>query len=513
MAPAALLPLVVGAAVDAGVVTGDLGVVARHAAVVVALGLVATAGQVVLTWTGHTAWLHGATSLQRTVVEHAVGLGAALGPQVRAGEVTAVTANDVNRVGRVYEVLGRAAGAVVSSAVVAVVLTTRSPLLGAVALVGVPLAVLGVGPLLAPLQRRESAQREELVAVTAQAGDIVAGLRILRGVGGESRFLERFRRATERVRVAGVALARSRAWLSAAEVALPGLVLVTITWLGARLALAGELGPGELLAFYGLSAFLVLPVGVLTEAAGVVTSGRVAAARACRLLALRPLVAEPAEPAAVPDLALDGAHDLRDPASGLHARAGRLTVLDASGPDAGAPLARLARLAEPAAGERPSLGGVPVDALPGADLRALVVHADREDLWFSGPLRDELVVHGTVTVEAALAAAAAGEIVDGLPAGLDEPLGERGREVSGGQRQRLALTRALLTDAPVLLLEEPTSALDAHTEAAVAAGVATLRRGRTTVVVAAGPTWRRVADDVVTPDPETPDPEPLRGGS
>lgn len=493
MLPGALLPLVVGAALDTGVATGDVATLSTDAAVVVGLGLVAMAAHAGQDFLAHTLWLHGASTLQRTVVGHAVGLGSSLAPQVPGGEVAAVPATDVNRVGSLFEVTGRAVGAVVAAVVVGIALVGRSPLLGGVALVGVPLAVVGIGPLLAPLQRRKDDQRAEMVAVTAQAGDIVAGLRILRGVGGEARFLARFREATARVRRAGIEVARSESWLAGAEIVLPGLVLVAVTWLGARLAVERELAAGELLAFYGVAAFLVVPVTVLTEAAGIFAGARTAARRACTLLALRPLLPDPALPATPPP----GPLDLADTTTGVRARAGELTVVDpAVGGDA--LLARWARLAPADPGERALLGGIPLETLEPGAVRARVVHAHHEDLWFSGPLRAELVVRGGVDVDTALAASAATEIVDALPAGLDEHLGERGREVSGGQRQRLALARALLTDAEVLLLTEPTSAVDAHTEATIAAGVTALRRGRTTVVVTASPLWHGVADAVVT---------------
>lgn len=492
MLPGAMIPLVVGVAVDEGVAPGDRGVVVACAAGVVGLGLAQTVAHAAQDFLAHGLWMHGASALQRTVVGHAIGLGASLGPQVPGGEVAAVPANDVNRVGNLLENLGRVVGAVVAAVVVGVVLLGRSPLLGTVALVGVPLAVAGIGPLLVPLQRRQDVQRERITAVTAQVGDIVAGLRILRGIGGEARFLARFRGATDRVRRAGIAVVRSDSWLAAAEVALPGLVLVVITWLGARLAVEGELAVGELLAFYGVSAFLVIPVTTLTEAAGAFTRARAAARRACALLALRPLQPGPDAPVALPS----GPLNLDDSATDVHARAGELTVVDAAVADAGL-LARWARVATPTAGRSASVGGVDVADLDGTALRARVVLAHHEDLWFSGPLRAELLVHGGVDVAGALEAAAATEIVEGLPEGLDEHLGERGREVSGGQRQRLALARALLTDAEVLLLEEPTSAVDAHTEASIAAGVAALRRGRTTVVVTRSPLWHGVADAVV----------------
>ncbi|NMO89556.1 ABC transporter ATP-binding protein [Actinomycetospora sp. TBRC 11914] len=492
LAPAAVIPLVAGAAVDAGVSRGDTGALLRDVAVILALGLAQMASGGLLDFLGHALWLHAASATQRTVSAHVLGLGASLAPQAESGDVTAVTTSDVGRIGNLFETAGRLVGSVVAFGVVGAGLVARSPLLGAIALVGVPLAVVGIGPLVAPLQRHLDDQRRELTAVNALAADIVAGLRILRGVGGEARFAARVGDATQRVRRAGVRVARSTAALAAAEVLLPGAVLVTLTWLGARLAVAGTITAGELVAVYGASAFLVVPVSTATETVGSLAAARAAARRVVRLLALRPVLTSPADPVPVPP----GAPDLHDPVTGLHAPAGALTVVDA-GPAASALAVRLTRSVGPDDGEAVRVGGVPVDRVELAALRRRVVHAHPEDLWFSGRLGDELVVHGALDVAAALEAAAATEIVDGFPAGLDEVLGERGREVSGGQRQRLGLARVLLTDADVLVLSEPTSAVDAHTEAWIAARVAVLRRGRTTVVLSQGPPWRHVADHVV----------------
>jgi ABC-type multidrug transport system fused ATPase/permease subunit len=490
LVPGAVIPLVVGAAVDAGVAHGDTGALTRDIALVLALGVAQMISGGALDFLAHGMWLHAASATQRTVDGHVLRLGASLAPQATGGDVTAVTTSDLSTIGNLFETAGRLAGSVVAFGVVGAGLVARSPLLGVVALVGVPLAVAGIGPLIAPLQRHTDDQRGALTAVNALAADIVAGLRILRGVGGEARFAARVGEATARVRDAGFRVARSTAWLAGAEVLLPGAVLVVITWLGARLAVSGTIGPGELVAVYGASAFLVVPVTAATEAAGSLAAARAGARRVVGLLRLRPLLDPPADPVAL----LRGAPDLHDPLTGLTAPAGALTVVDA-GAGAAALADRLARF--PGAAAPGQVAGVPVDRVDIATLRRRVVHAHPEDLWFSGRLRDELVRHGRLDVGTALGAAAATEIVEGFPDGLDEYLGERGREVSGGQRQRLALARVLLTDADVLVLSEPTSAVDAHTEAWIAARVAVLRRGRTTVVLTQGSPWRHVADHVV----------------
>jgi len=128
------------------------------------------------------------------------------------------------------------------------------------------------------------------------------------------------------------------------------------------------------------------------------------------------------------------------------------------------------------------------------------VYAHNQDIWFSGVLREQLAPArpSGVDITEALYVADADDIVEALPNGVDEVIGERGREVSGGQRQRLNLARALATDADVLVLDEPTSAVDAHTEARVTERVAALRRGRTMVVFSQSPLWTHVADEVFT---------------
>ena len=143
---------------------------------------------------------------------------------------------------------------------------------------------------------------------------------------------------------------------------------------------------------------------------------------------------------------------------------------------------------------------MPVSTLPLTELRRRVVVSETDPLLFSGPLREELDPWGRASDEqlvAAIAVANAEDVLDSLPDGLDGHMEERGRSFSGGQRQRLVLARALLADAEILVLVEPTSAVDAHTEARIARRLHEARRGRTTVVMTASPLVLDQADRVV----------------
>ena len=136
------------------------------------------------------------------------------------------------------------------------------------------------------------------------------------------------------------------------------------------------------------------------------------------------------------------------------------------------------------------MNGVPLTDFSLFDTRSNIVVSDIEPRLFSGELRYELLPHGELTDErilAALDATSSLDVLDALEDGLDTVVEERGRSFSGGQRQRLTLARAILTRADLLILVEPTSAVDTHTEGRIAARLGDVRRGNTTVVASTSP--------------------------
>jgi ABC-type multidrug transport system fused ATPase/permease subunit len=493
MVSQALMPAVIGTAIDAGVTRHNPGALAGWAGVLLFLGILQAVSGIMRHRCAVTNWLSATYRTIQVTVRQAGRLGATLPKRLATGEVVSIGTNDVNHIGNTLDITARAMGALVALVTVAVILLRASLPLGLVVVLGVPVLATLVALLIRPLHRRQQAYRQSSGQLTTRASDIVTGLRILRGIGGEATFSARYRAESQSVRAAGVRVARVESVLDGVQILLPGLFVAMVTWLGARFAVAGSITVGQLIAFYGYAVFLLVPLRTLTEFADRLTRGHVAAGRVTRLLALEPELTDPAVPATVPTRPFD----LTDPESAVVIRPGRLTAIAAvRSADAVAIADRLGRYAD----SDVRAGGVRLTDLARARVRELILVADNDARLFSGRLRDELSGPRAVRNEqlaAALRAASAEDIVAALPDGLDTEVAERGREFSGGQQQRLRLVRALLADPPVLVLVEPTSAVDAHTEARIASQLAAARAGRTTVVCTTSPLVLDQADHVI----------------
>ena len=493
MGAQAAVPAALGAGVQAAA-NKQPQTVALWAVVVLILGIAQAIAGVLRHRMAVANWITAASRIQQLVARRARDLGADLPRQISTGEVVSVTASDVERIGSAFDVAARFAGAIVAFIGVGIVLILASPTLGLIVLIGMPLLSLVILPLLRPLERRESLQRHKSGEASAIAADTISGLRVLRGIGGEQLFVSRYRQASQSLRTAAVSTARVRSALDALQVLLPGFFVVLITWLGARLALEGVLSVGELVAFYGFTAFLVLPLRTITETADKWTRARVAARRVTAILSLGRSDEEPTtSTGAHPELT--SAPSLVDSDSGVSVNAGELVGVVCSDPGVTGILAdHLAGYGERSA--RVTVGGTPLSDLSLDELRTVVILQDKDPVILSGSLADLLVVPGSdrSALPAAIWAAAADDVIEGLGgnpadvhAGYDAELPERGRTLSGGQRQRLSLARSLMAQPPVLILDEPTSAVDAHTEARIAERLREQRSGHATLVFTTSP--------------------------
>ena len=531
----ATVPAFLGQALDAGIENGLNARVWGIGALLLVLFVVYAVGDTMLSYFGVAAWMRTAFDVDRLAGRQVSATGADLSRQVSTGEVATIIASDAEYLGNLIEYLPALLGAAASFIVVAVLMLRTSVSLGLVVILGMPLVAAIVTLVIRPLQKRQAVQREAQSAVTTITTDTVAGLRILRGIGGEDVFARRYREASQELRRRGVEVASSQATLMTLQVLLPGLFAAIVVWIAARMAVSGSLTPGGLITFYGYTAYLSWPLWVFTNSVQDYTRAIVGARRLSRLLEVTPAAGSLVERLDLdPATARPVSGNLVDTGSGLRLEEGRMTALVCPDPEVSAELAtRLGRFTD--SGPTVTLAGRPLTTMPLGQVRASIVVSGATAQLFTGTLREALDVRGgpdpqpagvtdLVRAEAerttgadvdqqvraqereapgddrlleAIEIADAGDVLTSLSEGLAGMITEKGRSLSGGQRQRVALARALLTEAPALVLIEPTSALDSHTEARVAARVHRARAGRTTVVVTASPLVLEACDEVV----------------
>lgn len=486
-----LPPYLLSQAIDQGLGPGKFGALLRWTGALLGLGVLTAVLAIYRHRTMTRVRMDAAFRAVRALVDQATLLGATLNRRVGAGEVATIGIADVLTLSTSLTVAGPGVGALVAYFVVAALLVPISGLLAAIVLLGAPVVAVLVGPLLGRLRAAGAVYRARQGELTTRMVDIVEGLRVLNGIGGKQLYAARYHRESAAVRDEGFRVGAISSWIPALGVGLPLLFLAAVTWVGARLADAHTISVGDLVAVYGYVAVLVVPVAELIESGTMLTQAVVAARRVIAVLRLipdsaaRPVTAQPPEEPA----------ELRDPVSGVWLAVGRFTALASGNPaDAVTIVDRLGGFAS----AEVTWGGIALRDLDRTAVHERILVADNEADLFAGPLRDALAGRfadrSDAAIRRAVRDAAAEDIVDGLAGGLDAELAPRGRTLSGGQRQRLRLARALLADPEILLAVEPTSAVDAHTEAAIAARLRAARAHRTTLVTTTSPLLLAHAD-------------------
>ncbi|MEU3020312.1 ABC transporter ATP-binding protein [Nocardiopsis sp. NPDC007018] len=445
---------------------------------------------------------------------------------LRSGEILAVATSDAEQVATYVR-----AWAMGIAQVTAIVVTTATLLainvpLGLGVLLGVPLMLLLLRIPAARITRRTEAKQATAARATAMATDLVGGLRVLMGIGARHNASLRYQRASERALTASVGAAATNGLYTGLVTAAGAVFLGVVAGAAGWMALRGHLTIGELVIVVGLAQFLTEPVRALGLVGQLFAIARASAQRLTRLLnapdAVHPgdRLLPDALPEVPPAVELRGvSHGTLDGVDLTLAQGEFVGILTTDPRDAEALVDLLAGRAEGAGGTA-LVGGRPVPELDLTSLRRAVLVEEHDSVLFEGTLRTNLVVsrtarggHTAPSTEAAantdddrflreaLAAAAAEDLVSGHPDGLDRPVADRAANLSGGQRQRVALARALVADPPVLVLHDPTTAVDAVTEAAIAQGTAALRAARApggaTLVIASSPALLARADRVV----------------
>ncbi|MGO1834859.1 MAG: ABC transporter transmembrane domain-containing protein [Actinomycetaceae bacterium] len=331
----AAIPLVLGIALDAGLTDGLAAATWWGAAVVLLVGVVAALSSAY----GHLyeiySWVQGSLPTSRVVGHHVTRVGPNITARAPTGEIVSTITNDTFHLGNFFEQWQRLVGSVAGVLFVGIVLLRSSLTLGLLVLVGMPIVLALVALLIKPLQKRQWAQREAQGQLGALATDTVAGLRVLRDIGGEDTFSGRYAERSQAVRRAGVAVATIAGIMRGAQVLLPGMFVAFVVWYGARMAVDGQMTPGDLVTLFGFMTYLAAPLQSITQFIQLAVRARVGARKVVTVLGTTPSAgtlaeSEEADARPVPSPATTGVA-LEDPVSGLAVDAGTMRSPPASG--------------------------------------------------------------------------------------------------------------------------------------------------------------------------------------
>ncbi|MFI7099482.1 ABC transporter transmembrane domain-containing protein [Streptomyces sp. NPDC050161] len=497
----AAVPVLIGAVVDHAVRGGGVGDLALWIGLLAALFLALTAAMRLGGRWNRQGSQGAAHDLRMVAVARILDPRGFANGARSSGTLLSTATSDTLRIGLGNRAWVIGSGAFAALAFGAVALLLTSVPLGLLVLLGLVPLLAATRLLAKPLSARGSAEQAQVAKATGTAADLVRGLRILKGIGAESAAQGRYRTASRSALAATVRAARWDAGYRAVTLLLNGLFLAVVTWVGARFTVEGTISIGEFVASVGLAQFLIGPSNRFGGAMSLRARARGSAGRLAALLSEPYAVADGERTAPPPppeELAIDGVKYGPDLRLDLRVESGTALGIVAPDPaDAAALLDVLALRTVPDEG-RISLGGIPLTDLELGAARSALLVADHDADLFDATVTENVAVSGRPErVAAAMAAADADEVIRALPDGADSRIGERGRTLSGGQRQRVALARALAADPPVLVLHEPTTAVDAATEAKIATGLRELRTGRTTVLVTTSPILLQSCDRVV----------------
>ncbi|RKR85913.1 putative ABC transport system ATP-binding protein [Micromonospora pisi] len=501
----ALVPVIIGVVVDQAVATGSTTALVRW---LVVLGLVFAGLSTSFRFAaraGERAAEQAAHRIRRELTARVLAPYGGVERGHLPGALVNIATSDASRVGAVNMALTAGAAALAALVTTAVVLLHTSVPLGLLILLGAP-PVLWIAHLLGgPLQRRSEAEQENAAHASGVAADLVSGLRILKGIGAEQAASARYRLINRRSLAATLRAARAQAWHDGALIAVTGAFITAVALLGARLAIQGDITIGELIAAVGLALFLLNPLSTLSWVNAELAQARASAARVAAVHAAAPAVHPGTVDLADPvrgELRFDNVTDGPLRISTLRVSPGELLGVVAPDPAAASALVRcLAREADPETGTI-TLDGVALTDLDPARVRTAMLTASHDAVLFAGTVRENVTAAGNSEgpLETVLTATTVDQVARVLPDGLGTPVSERGHSLSGGQRQRIALARALHAEPPVLVVHEPTTAVDTATEARIATSLRQLREGRTTILVTSSPALLAVTDRVVLLD-------------
>jgi ATP-binding cassette, subfamily B, bacterial len=452
--------------------------------------------------------------LRIAVYDHLQRLSLGFHHKRQKGDLVTRVTGDVDAVGTLFsQQLGELAQAGLLAFGMVVVVMVIDPVLGLVAISTLPVMLLLSSIFRRRVKTQSRVRRAQDGQIASLANEALSAMSVVKAFGSERFEADRVRSRSEERMAAGVNVARLQARFDGLVGAVRAVGTALVIVVGALRVASGAIGPGELIVFVSYTRKAHGPMRSIAREATKVAAAMARAERVAELLAEDEVLEE--RPGAYHggrahgDVALEHVSfaygDERPALRGVTLRiaAGeRVALMGPSGAGKSTLGALIARFYDPTEG-RVLIDGRDARDCSLAWLRDQVAIVLQDTVLFTGSVRDNIAYGSDASaeqVEQAARAAAAHDFICELPQGYDTELGPQGVGLSGGQRQRIGIARTLLRNPPILLLDEPTTGLDAASEASVLDGLATLMKGRTTLLVTHSDRLARTADRIVHVD-------------
>lgn len=491
----AAVPVVMGLAIDRALATGNAGQLVLWLGVLVALYIVLTvAAKFAVQLTAYAIQLlqHRLRSTLSTGVLHPVGGGA----HAPDGSVVSVMTNDVARLANGVQLVIMPIARIMTIGFIAVSLLGTHWLLGLAVLVGAPVAVWLMGVLSERLSRDTREYQGLLATTVGLATDVVAGYRVVKGMRAETEATRRYRQASQETLVGAKRNAGLLGRFLMGSGVVTGTFVAAVMGLAGWFAVDGQLSVGELIAAVGLAQALLPQIqSIANDSIPNLAGSRASSARILDVLKTDVTAAPEADDAARPVVQQVPVLEVSTPGATIRVEPGELVGVRTDDLTAARVAEALLDPREPGGEVAVQLDGIAARELTAQEYRSRVTFTPHRVMLFSGTIRDNLTATAASPelVTAAVRAAACGDFA----ADLDLPVGEDGNRFSGGQLQRLALARALASAAPVLVLHDPTTAVDSVTEHTIAKRLRDVRAGRSTLLITSSPALLGSCDRVV----------------
>ena len=486
---------------------------------VVAAGVIAGLFTAMRRWYAfrESRWIE--TRLREQIFSHLLKLHVGYHDKMQTGQLMSRASSDLQQLQAFVVMIPITLSNLAMLIAVVALLITSQPMLAMFALAPLPIVNVMASRFSRQIHPAVLAVQQEQAQLATVVEESVSGVRVIKGFGAEQVQARKLKTEADDIWNVSLVAAKIRSKFLPALDLLPSIGLIAVLGIGGHRVINGQMTVGDLVKFNAYITMLIWPLRNLAMTVALAQRASVALVRVDEVLSTPSLVIDPLSPTSLPAASSDrpvgevifdetvfsyeGANPIINHLS-FSIRPGQAVALVGATGSGKSTVVRLLNRFHDVQQGSIRLDGIDVRQLTLGDLRSAIGIVFEETFLFHDSVADNIAFSrpdaGPDVIERAARLAGAHDFIMELPEGYQTILGERGYSLSGGQRQRIAIARAIVSDPRVLVLDDATSAVDPSKEHEIREAMATVMKGRTTIVIAHRPGTIALADTVILLD-------------